>query len=345
MIKQAILSLLVFVVAVCGCSSDYLSDQRRQDIKCAENWKTQGFNFDPNSTNCSKMRQRVQTIRRAEYWRNKGYVLDPNSLTKEEMDIKVKDIDRARYWKKRGYEFDPYKMTRYEMNRQAKELDKIKYWKKAGYYYDPNSQTVFLTAHKKTKLESLSKLHEGGGGRQVLGSSYQHAASRPRVPIASVGRGSSYTGTGISHWQVFETTTIAGRLGQLRNGSILKTTSGNLYEVADFVILWETEVRPDVTILTDGRFYKLFIQGVDDPLLCKKLNGNSHWVNKIIDSGNFIRLEDDSLWQVNPIDRIICRLWLYTEEIVVVESQNPTYPYSLINTDDGEKVEAKLISD
>ncbi len=62
------------------------------------------------------------------------------------------------------------------------------------------------------------------------------------------------------------------------------------------------------------------------------------------DSGNSIQLEDDSLWQINPIDRIMCSLWLCEEEIVVAESQNPGYPYFLINTDDEERVEAKLIS-
>jgi len=73
--------------------------------------------------------------------------------------------------------------------------------------------------------------------------------------------------------------------------------------------------------------------------------GGGHWVKKKIDSGNFIQLEDNSLWQVNPIDRINCSLWLHLEEITVIESQNPYYPYLLINTDEAEKVEAKLLSD
>ncbi len=73
--------------------------------------------------------------------------------------------------------------------------------------------------------------------------------------------------------------------------------------------------------------------------------GDGHWVKGRIDSGNSIRLEDDSLWQVNPVDRIMCSLWLCTEKIVVAKSQNPSYPYLLINTDDDEEVEAKLISD
>ncbi|MBL7146030.1 MAG: hypothetical protein ISS76_17470 [Phycisphaerae bacterium] len=309
--KQAILSLLVFIVAVCGCSSDYLSAQRQQAIKCAENWKTQGFNFDPNSMTCSQMRQRVQTIRKAEYWRNKGYVLDPNSLTKEEMDIKVKDIDRARYWKKRGYEFDSYKMTRYEMNREARELENTKEWERLGYYYDPNSKTVFLTESKKTKLSSLSGLHEGVSRRQVSGSSYQHAASRSRVPIASVGRGSSYTGTATDQWEVFETTSIDGWVKKVKRGTIFKTTSGNIYEVADFVILFEMEVRSDVTVLTDGQFYKLFIEGVDESLLCRKLNrGDKDLVSgppviearitnefEGLEYGNIYKLNNGQVWE------------------------------------------------
>ncbi len=72
--------------------------------------------------------------------------------------------------------------------------------------------------------------------------------------------------------------------------------------------------------------------------------GGGHWLKERIDSGNSIQLEDDSLWQVNPIDRINSSLWLPVDDIAVVESQDPSYPYFLINTVDKEKVEAKLIS-
>ncbi|MHC4354651.1 MAG: hypothetical protein ACYTE3_12130 [Planctomycetota bacterium] len=73
--------------------------------------------------------------------------------------------------------------------------------------------------------------------------------------------------------------------------------------------------------------------------------GGGHWLKERLDSDNSVRLEDDSLWQVNPVDRITCSLWLCTEGIIVAESQNPDYPYALINTDDQGKVEARLISD
>jgi hypothetical protein len=75
-----------------------------------------------------------------------------------------------------------------------------------------------------------------------------------------------------SEWQVFESTSIDGYVKRVRKGTIFKTISGNIYEVIDVVVLLELELRPDVTVLTDGQLYKLLIQGVDEPLLCRKLN-------------------------------------------------------------------------
>jgi len=72
--------------------------------------------------------------------------------------------------------------------------------------------------------------------------------------------------------------------------------------------------------------------------------GGGHWVSKKIDGGKFLKLEDGSLWEISPIDRINTSLWLITEEIIVIESGNPLYPYKLINSDSGNAAEAKLIS-
>jgi hypothetical protein len=76
-------------------------------------------------------------------------------------------------------------------------------------------------------------------------------------------------------WKVFEITSIDGWVKKVKRGTIFKTTSGNIYEVVDVVILLELEVRPNVTVLTDGQFYKLFIEGVRESLLCRKLNSGS----------------------------------------------------------------------
>ena len=48
--------------------------------------------------------------------------------------------------------------------------------------------------------------------------------------------------------------------------------------------------------------------------------GGGHWVQKNVDSGTYMILEDGSLWQIDPIDKIDAMLWLPISEITVVES-------------------------
>lgn len=76
-----------------------------------------------------------------------------------------------------------------------------------------------------------------------------------------------------AQWTLYEETTITGTIsGSIKKGHIFKTRSGHIYEVADYVYLYEYEYSPDVTVLADGRSYKLIIEGFDEPLLCKCLN-------------------------------------------------------------------------
>lgn len=74
--------------------------------------------------------------------------------------------------------------------------------------------------------------------------------------------------------------------------------------------------------------------------------GKGHWIKTNIDSGTFIQLEDESLWEIDPPGQIDASLWLPTASIVVVESNkgSPRYGYRLINTDDGESAHARLIA-
>ena len=69
-----------------------------------------------------------------------------------------------------------------------------------------------------------------------------------------------------------------------------------------------------------------------------------HWISRNIDSGRQIKLEDESLWEIAPIDRVDTATWLATERITVVKGHNPDYPYTLINTDTEEAVDAQLLS-
>ncbi|GAA5497342.1 hypothetical protein Rhal01_03535 [Rubritalea halochordaticola] len=73
--------------------------------------------------------------------------------------------------------------------------------------------------------------------------------------------------------------------------------------------------------------------------------GGGHWIKKNIERGTYILLEDRSLWQIDPLDKINASLWLSISNITVVESNagSPGYNYLLINTDDGEKAHAKYL--
>ena len=72
--------------------------------------------------------------------------------------------------------------------------------------------------------------------------------------------------------------------------------------------------------------------------------GSGHWVSKNIESGKYIKLEDGSLWEISPLDKINTILWLILDDITVTESSNLLYPYLLVNTDDNETAEARLIA-
>ena len=63
-----------------------------------------------------------------------------------------------------------------------------------------------------------------------------------------------------------------------------------------------------------------------------------------MDDGGIIKLEDGSIWQVSPLDMIDSALGLPVSEITVIEGHDPSYPYKLVNKDDKEVVNAKLLN-
>ncbi len=70
--------------------------------------------------------------------------------------------------------------------------------------------------------------------------------------------------------------------------------------------------------------------------------GSGHWVSNNFD-GKYIELEDGSLWEISDYDQVDTQMWQDMDDIVVAESNNPFYPYLLINTSDRTKAEAKLV--
>lgn len=63
---------------------------------------------------------------------------------------------------------------------------------------------------------------------------------------------------------------------------------------------------------------------------------SGHWIKSVMDDGNLVKLEDGSIWKVDPVDTVDSSLWLTTSDIVACDDK-------LINTDDNEVVNAKRI--
>lgn len=72
--------------------------------------------------------------------------------------------------------------------------------------------------------------------------------------------------------------------------------------------------------------------------------GTQHWIKKIVERGQTIQLENGTIWKINPLNKVDAILWLPTERITVIQSDNALYPYKLINSDGGSVAEAKLIA-
>ena len=73
--------------------------------------------------------------------------------------------------------------------------------------------------------------------------------------------------------------------------------------------------------------------------------GNGHWIKKNVNRGEFIILEDGSLWAVAPLEKLDASVWMTMSKITVLQSSHgpPGYDYQLVNTDDGKAVHAKYV--
>lgn len=64
-------------------------------------------------------------------------------------------------------------------------------------------------------------------------------------------------------------------------------------------------------------------------------------VQETLNNGRFIKLSDDSLWEINPEDTAITESWISPAEIIVSIRNDMTYPYQLTNSITKSKVRAR----
>ena len=63
-----------------------------------------------------------------------------------------------------------------------------------------------------------------------------------------------------------------------------------------------------------------------------------------IASGSYIQLQDGTVWEIKPSDRIQSQGWLSTVKIEISSSGDKDYPYRLYNIDSRTAVSAKKVS-
>jgi hypothetical protein len=70
-----------------------------------------------------------------------------------------------------------------------------------------------------------------------------------------------------------------------------------------------------------------------------------HWLRDKQDDGKIVILEDESVWEVHPMDRAAASRWLRISTITVAvkDTQKEEYRYVLTNTTEGETARANYL--
>jgi hypothetical protein len=74
------------------------------------------------------------------------------------------------------------------------------------------------------------------------------------------------------------------------------------------------------------------------------LGAGGRWISDASAGGALITLDDGSIWEISTPDRLFTDHWLPMEDIVVVKDKTGMQPVALMNKDNGEKAEARLLS-
>lgn len=95
------------------------------------------------------------------------------------------------------------------------------------------------------------------------------SVSPGKAPVKRAGQPATAPGK----WEIYEESNLQGSVsGTVKQGSIFKTVSGNVYEVTGLTLQLVLELQPEVMVLRSGETYKLVVKGFDEPLICRKLN-------------------------------------------------------------------------
>lgn len=69
--------------------------------------------------------------------------------------------------------------------------------------------------------------------------------------------------------------------------------------------------------------------------------GSAPTLQEVLKRGRYVRLSDNSLWEIDLNDTPITQSWITPSEIKVAQSADAEYPYSLTNSLTGSSVRAR----
>jgi hypothetical protein len=70
---------------------------------------------------------------------------------------------------------------------------------------------------------------------------------------------------------LFEKAYVPGTVSSVKRGTVIKTSSGSIYEVTSYTYEYPHETNPEIVVLKDWNTYKIIMNGVDEPIECKLL--------------------------------------------------------------------------
>lgn len=80
------------------------------------------------------------------------------------------------------------------------------------------------------------------------------------------------TAQAYASWELYEQTNVKGTIsGSIKKGAVIEMRSGSVYQVHDRVRVRVRERKPEAIILRDGSYFKLIIDGFDEPIVCVQL--------------------------------------------------------------------------
>jgi hypothetical protein len=70
---------------------------------------------------------------------------------------------------------------------------------------------------------------------------------------------------------------------------------------------------------------------------------NTKLLREVAKGGRIVVLGDKSMWEISPDSRQNTWFWNLTSKIAVSSSDNPSYPYRLVNQDKNDAIEGRFL--